>query len=59
MMIEQPEFCTIEKYGKMMETYQPVYPLTAGLSNKTIQKAIESDRVTPEHKKELVGYRLK
>ena len=27
--------------------------------NKTIQKAIESDRVTPEHKKELVGYRLK
>lgn len=39
MMIEQPEFCMEEKYEKMMETYQPVYPLTAGLSNKTIQKA--------------------
>ena len=39
MMIEQPEYCIEEKYEKMMETYQPVYPLTAGLSNKTIQKA--------------------
>lgn len=27
--------------------------------NKTIQKAIESDRVSPEHKRELVQYRLK
>lgn len=39
MMLEQPEFCTREKYEKMMETFQPIYPLTAGLSNKTIQKA--------------------
>ena len=39
MMIEQPEYCIEEKYEKMMETYQPVYPITAGLSNKTIQKA--------------------
>lgn len=39
MMIEQPEYCIEEKYEKMMETYQSVYPLTAGLSNKTIQKA--------------------
>ena len=42
MMIEQPEYCLPEKYEKLMETYQPVYPLTAGLSNKTIQKAQET-----------------
>lgn len=39
MMIEQPEYCSAEKYEKMMETYQPIYPLTTGLSNKTIRKA--------------------
>lgn len=27
--------------------------------NKTIQKAVESNRVTPEHKRELLTYRLK
>lgn len=39
MMLEQPEFCTGEKYHAMMETFQPVYPLTAGLSNKVLRKA--------------------
>lgn len=39
MMIEHPEFNFPDKYKKLMETFQPVYPLTAGLSNKTLQKA--------------------
>ena len=39
--------------------YITAHRLDQWTHNKTIQKAIESDRVTPEHKKELVGYRLK
>lgn len=39
IMLEQPEYFTPEKYKKLMDTFQPVYPLTAGLSNKTLQKA--------------------
>ena len=35
------------------------YRLDKWTHNKTIQKAIESYRVTPEHKRELVRYRLK
>ena len=40
-------------------TYITAHRLDKWTHNKTIQKAIESDRVTPEHKKELVNYRLK
>lgn len=39
LMLEQPELCKKEKYEKLRQTFQPVYPLTAGLSNKTMQKA--------------------
>ena len=39
VMLEQPEYCTEAKYREMMETFQPVYPLTAGLSNKILRKA--------------------
>ena len=39
--------------------YITTHRLDKWTHNKTIQKAVESDRVTPEHKKELVGYRLK
>ena len=35
------------------------YKLDKWTHNKTIQKAIESNRVAPERKQELVGYRLK
>lgn len=28
-----------KKYIQLMETFQPIYPLTTGLSNKTVQKA--------------------
>ena len=35
------------------------YRLDKWTHNKTIQKAIESNRVAPERKQELVGYRLK
>lgn len=35
------------------------YRLDQWTHNKTIQKAVESYRVSPEHKRELIGYRLK
>ncbi len=41
MILEQPEVFTIEAYEKQMETLQPVYPLTQGLSNKMVQKAMK------------------
>ena len=40
LMLEQPEHCKREKYLQLMETFQPIYPLTTGLSNKTVQKCI-------------------
>ena len=39
--------------------YISSYRLDKWTHNKTIQKAIESYRVTPEHKRELLRYRLK
>lgn len=42
MMLEQPEIFTEQNYKKKRETFQPVYPLTAGLSNKVLQKAQEA-----------------
>ena len=39
VMLEQPEYFSEQKYREMMETFQPVYPLTSGLSNKTLRKA--------------------
>ena len=35
------------------------YRLDQWVHNKAIQKAIESNRVSPEHKQELVMYRIK
>ncbi|MCI7639636.1 MAG: DNA alkylation repair protein [Clostridiales bacterium] len=39
--------------------YITAHRLDKWIHNKTIQKAVESDRVTPEHKRALVNYRLK
>lgn len=42
IMLEQPEINSGEKYLRLTKTFQPVYPLTAGLSNKTLRKAMAS-----------------
>lgn len=39
--------------------YISMQRLDKWVHSKTIQKAVESNRVTPEHKRELVKYRLK
>ena len=39
--LEHPEYFTEEMYVRQMETLKPVYPLTTGLSNKTVVKTVE------------------
>ena len=41
LVMEQPEYFTPDAYREKLDTMQPVYGLTAGLSNKTISKAIK------------------
>lgn len=39
-VMEQPSLYTIAQYKQIMGSMQPVYPLTKGLSNKTVIKAV-------------------
>lgn len=43
-VMEMPEYYKQDVYANMRQEMQPIYPLTQGLSNKTIQKAIISTR---------------
>ena len=38
--MEQPELYVPEDYEKLLDTMQPIYGLTGGLSNKTVTKAV-------------------
>lgn len=40
LTMEQPEIFTKEAYASMMQTMQPVYSQTRGLSNKTMTRAV-------------------
>lgn len=42
LTMEHPEYYTMQQYDKMISSLQPVYPLTEGLSNKVVTKAIAS-----------------
>lgn len=39
-VLEQPQLYTSAAYAHLMGSMQPVYPLTKGLSNKTVAKAV-------------------
>lgn len=39
-VLEQPQMYTMAAYAQLMGSMQPVYPLTKGLSNKTVAKAV-------------------
>ncbi|MGI6500405.1 MAG: ATP-dependent DNA helicase RecG [Anaerostipes sp.] len=41
MVMEHPEIFTMDNYKMQQQTLQPVYPLTKGLSNKTVSKAVK------------------
>lgn len=40
LVMEQPEIYAPEAYESLLDTMQPIYGLTAGLSNKTVTKAV-------------------
>ncbi len=40
-VMEQPEIHTPTAYQELLHTMQPIYGLTAGLSNKTVSKAVQ------------------
>lgn len=40
MVMEHPEYYTVQQYERLMESLQPIYPLTEGLSNKVVTKAV-------------------
>lgn len=41
MVLEQPEYYTVEQYEQLKNVMWPIYPLTKGLSNKLVQKCIK------------------
>ena len=42
LQMEHPEYYTLQQYANRIASLQPVYPLTEGLSNKTVIKAATS-----------------
>lgn len=40
-ILEQPQIYTVAQYNEIKGVMQPVYPLTKGLSNKTVIKAVK------------------
>ncbi len=40
-VLEQPDMYTMMQYSEKMGNMQPIYPLTKGLSNKTVVKAVK------------------
>lgn len=42
LAMEHPEYYTVEQYEKLIASLQPVYPLTEGLSNKMVTKAVKN-----------------
>lgn len=41
LLLEQPSIYTMAQYAELKGTMQPIYPLTKGLSNKTVTKAVK------------------
>lgn len=40
LVMEHPEYFTGQQYDRLRESLQPVYPLTEGLGNRTVTKAV-------------------
>lgn len=41
LVMEHPEYYTEKQYEELKSTLQPIYPLTTGLSNKVVTKAVK------------------
>ncbi len=40
-LMEQPKYYSVDAYKELLHTLQPLYPLTAKLSNQTVAKAVK------------------
>lgn len=58
LVMEHPEYYTIKQYENLQSSLQPVYPLTEGLSNKTVMKAVSSALTLAEQIKEKLPEEL-
>lgn len=54
LTMEHPEYYTVEQYEKLIASLQPVYPLTEGLSNKMITKAVKGALPLAESMKDSI-----
>jgi ATP-dependent DNA helicase RecG len=54
LVMEHPECYTMEAYEKQKENLQPVYPLSRGLTNKAVTKAMKQTIVYMEEIKEYL-----
>ena len=62
VMMEQAEYCSEQAYPARTETFQPVYPLTAGLSNTLVRKSLKTlfetykaEEYLPDHVRQYYG----
>ncbi len=53
-VMEQPVMYSLSEYDELMGTMQPVYGLTAGLSNKIVMKAVKTVLDTSDEMKEYL-----
>ena len=59
IFMEQPAIYTYEQYAAKADTMQPVYPLTAGLTNNTVIKAVKQALLLYDEPEFLPDYILK
>lgn len=58
LTMEHPEYYTVQQYEKLKASLQPVYPLTEGLSNKTVMKAMKNALASKNQMKEKLPEEL-
>lgn len=58
-VMEQPEIFTPAQYDELKEKMQPIYALTAGLSGKTVGKAVRQAFQTAEPEREYLTEKLR
>lgn len=58
LTMEHPEYYTVVQYEKLISSLQPVYPLTEGLSNKVVTKAVAGALVYLDEVKDKIPVEL-
>lgn len=58
LTMEHPEYYTVVQYERLISSLQPVYPLTEGLSNKVVTKAVAGALVYLDEVKDKIPVEL-